>query len=389
MNRLQETRKAPMRLISWMGSNWGIALTGIAIGGFGALLSSFSGSKNTGFCITGFLGDLILAIFPSQNTHACFCSLQKEAGVQALLPADFIRPEYLGLVLGPFIASITFREFHARAGSSTIIRFILGMCGLLGILAFWACPVRTLLRLGGGDLSALIGLAGLTGGIGIGTIMIRAGFELGKPKDSPLALGLMMPVVMLGLLTWVIFARSDNPLPRAPLGLALGAGLTVGFLAQRSRFCIMSSIRNVFLMRSWVPLLAVGSVVASALVVNAFLGQVQWGFTGQPFAHSNIFWGVLGMVVGGLAFTLAGACPTRQLFLSGEGNIDSVVFMLGMLTATWIAQQLGFTVAPDTVILDNVFVGGPNMAGMIAVIISLLVCLIIGISMRKPRSTSG
>jgi hypothetical protein len=306
-------------------------------------------------------------------------------GIQSLMRSDYVRPEYIGLVLGSFIAALIFKEFKSRAGSSSLVRFILGLCGMLGIMAFWGCPVRTLLRLGGGDLSALIGLAGLACGVGIGVLMIRSGFELTRPKDIPLILGLSFPLIMAGLLVWIFLTRSEIALPRAPLGLALSAGLIVGFLAQRSRFCIMSSIRNVYLMKSLMPLVAVASVVGSALVVNAALGQLHWGLFGQPYAHSNIVWGLLGMLAGGIAFTLAGACPTRQLFLAGEGNLDSFVFLLGMLAATWLAQKLGFVVQPDTVVLDNVLVGGPNQVGMIAVVASLLVCLVVGFGLRKRR----
>jgi len=42
-------------------------------------------------------------------------------------------------------------------------------------------------------------------------------------------------------------------------------------------------------------------------------------------------WNFAGMVLAGLAFALAGGCPGRQLFLSGEGDGDAAVFVLGMI----------------------------------------------------------
>jgi hypothetical protein len=89
------------------------------------------------------------------------------------------------------------------------------------------------------------------------------------------------------------------------------------------------------------------------------------------------------MLVGGLAFTLAGACPTRQLFLSGEGNADAAVFVLGMLAAAGLAPRLGMVTRPDIVVGDTVFVGGPNARGMIVVVVSLVVCLAIGLLKRR------
>jgi hypothetical protein len=38
------------------------------------------------------------------------------------------------------------------------------------------------------------------------------------------------------------------------------------------------------------------------------------------------------MFLAGLAFCLAGGCPGRQLILSGEGDADAGVFVMGMIT---------------------------------------------------------
>jgi uncharacterized membrane protein YedE/YeeE len=38
------------------------------------------------------------------------------------------------------------------------------------------------------------------------------------------------------------------------------------------------------------------------------------------------------MLLAGLAYALAGGCPGRQLFLSGEGDADSAIFVLGMIS---------------------------------------------------------
>jgi hypothetical protein len=45
------------------------------------------------------------------------------------------------------------------------------------------------------------------------------------------------------------------------------------------------------------------------------------------------------MVLAGLSFTLAGGCPGRQVFLSGEGDGDAAMFVLGMLTGATVAHN--------------------------------------------------
>lgn len=84
-------------------------------------------------------------------------------------------------------------------------------------------------------------------------------------------------------------------------------------------------------------------------------------------------WNFGGMVLAGLAFALAGGCPGRQLFLAGEGDGDSAIFVWGMIIGAGFAHNFGLASSPKGV--------GPH--GIAAVIIGLLVCLFIGFTMRK------
>ena len=84
---------------------------------------------------------------------------------------------------------------------------------------------------------------------------------------------------------------------------------------------------------------AIRSYYAAALVANLALGQFKLGFEGQPVAHTDGLWNFGGMTLSGLAFTLAGGCPGRQLFLSGEGDADAGVFVLGMITGAAFAHN--------------------------------------------------
>jgi hypothetical protein len=81
----------------------------------------------------------------------------------------------------------------------------------------------------------------------------------------------------------------------------------------------------------------------------------------------------MGMVLAGLCFALAGGCPGRQLFLSGEGDGDAAVFVLGMVVGAAFAHNFGLASSPKGI--------GPH--GMAAVVIGLVTCLAIGFTMRK------
>lgn len=89
------------------------------------------------------------------------------------------------------------------------------------------------------------------------------------------------------------------------------------------------------------------------------------------------------MVLAGLAYVLAGGCPGRQLFLSGEGDGDSAIFVLGMITGAAFAHNFNLAAKADSIVDGVLKVGGPSPFGMIAVILGLVVCLIIGFTMRQ------
>ncbi len=364
------------RLTRFFASRWGIVLAGAAIGVLAPLLQKVGNPTNMGICVACFERDIAGAM-----------------GIHRAAVVQYIRPEIIAFVLGATIAALLFREFKPRAGSVPIVRFVLGMFAMIGSLAFLGCPWRALLRLAGGDLNAILGLAGLAVGVTIGVQFLKAGYNLGRSYKTYPVVGWIMPVIMIGLLLLrifrpqfseggAIFFSEDGPgSMRAPLLISLSAGLVIGFLAQRTRFCTMGSIRDVILMGDNHLISGIGALLVVAFITNLILGQVSFGFFGQPVAHSSHLWNFLGMVLAGLAFALAGGCPGRQLFLSGEGDGDAGVFVLGMITGAAFAHNFALAGKPDSV--ANGTVGGISPYGMAAVILGLVVCLVIGFTMRE------
>jgi YedE family putative selenium metabolism protein len=365
------------KLTRFFASRRGIVLAGAVIGILAPLLQYAGNPKNMGVCVACFERDIAGAL-----------GLHRAEAVQ------YIRPEIVGFVLGAMVAALLFREFKARAGSAPIVRFVLGVFAMIGALAFLGCPWRALLRLSAGDLNAVVGLVGLGVGIFIGVMFLKAGYNLGRSQKTYPAVGLIMPIVMLTLLLLLIFqvkvgengalflSESGSGSMHAPLLISLGAGLLIGFLAQRTRFCTMGSIRDVILMGDTHLISGVGALVVAACVTNMILGQFNTpAFFGQPVAHSQHLWNFLGMVLAGLAFALAGGCPGRQLFLSGEGDGDAAVFVLGMITGAAFAHNFSLAGGPDQV-ADGI-VGGIGSYGMAAVVVGLVVCVVIGFAMRQ------
>ena len=162
----------------------------------------------------------------------------------------------------------------------------------------------------------------------------------------------------------------------ALLAISLIAGLAIGFVAQRSRFCTMGAFRDLFLFRQTHLFSGVVALVVAAFITNVILGQFHPGFMNQPVAHTMSVWNFLGMVLAGLAFALAGGCPGRQLFLAGEGDGDAAIFVVGMIVGAAIAHNFGLASSPAGI--------GPH--GIAGVITGLAVCIFIGFSFRHKTA---
>ena len=374
----------------FLSSRWGIIITGLAVGILAPILVKLGNPGNMGVCVACFSRDIAGAL-----------------GLHRAAPVQYIRPEIIGFVLGALIAALLFREFRPRAGSSPLLRFFLGMFAAVGALVFLGCPWRAYLRLGGGDWNAIIGIVGLAVGICVGIVFLKMGFSLGRSYSAPKALGWVMPLVMIGLLVLLIaapkFGRVDVTNPdtkevttttvgpifqsnsdpekgavgpggkHAAIGISLAVGLLIGFLAQRSRFCTVGAIRDIVLLKDMHLMSGVLALIVAAFATNAVLGQLKFGFEGQPIAHTDGLWNFLGMVLAGLAFTLAGGCPGRQVFLSGEGDTDAAMFVGGMIVGTAFAHNFNFASSA----------AGPSIYGPAATIFCLIVCVIIGLTMRE------
>jgi YedE family putative selenium metabolism protein len=342
-----------------------IIFTGAFIGVAATILQKLGNPANMGICVACFERDIAGAL-----------------GFHRAAVVQYIRPEIIGFVLGSLAAALIFKEFKPRAGSAPLIRFVLGFLAMIGSLVFLGCPWRALLRLSGGDGNALFGIAGLVTGISIGIFFIKSGYDLGRNRKTSSLFGWIMPFIMAGLFlllifqtklpTGAVFFSSEGPgSQHAPVLIALAIAISIGFIAQRTRFCTVAAARDVILIKDTYLFTGVVSLVIAAWISNMILGQFNPGFQGQPVAHTSQIWNFGGMVLAGLAFTLAGGCPGRQLFLSGEGDADAAIFVLGMIFGAGFAHN--FAIASSG--------AGPGAWGPAAVIAGLIICLIIGYSM--------
>lgn len=118
---------------------------------------------------------------------------------------------------------------------------------------------------------------------------------------------------------------------RALIWISLAAGLAIGVVAQRSRFCSIGGIRDAILVRRFDLLFGVIGLLIGSTIVNLLLGQYSLGFANQPVAHNDALGSFVAMTVATFAAMLLGGCPFRQVIMGAEGDADSTSAVAGML----------------------------------------------------------
>lgn len=322
---------------------------------------------------------------PGNMAICVACFIRDSAGAMKLQTVEtlqYLRPEIIGIVLGAAIMAIGRREFRATAGSSPVIRFLLGFIVMIGALVFLGCPLRMVLRMAGGDLNAWVALIGFAAGIGTGIFFLKRGFSLGRAEQAAKAEGAAFPVVLIGLLalsvaTTVFAVSTSGPgSMHAALPISLIGGLVFGAMAQVSRMCFAGCLRDVFLVRDGKGMIVIAILFGGMLVYNLVMGTFNLGFADQPIAHSDALWNILGMYVVGFGATLLGGCPLRQLTLAGQGSADSAVTVLGMLLGAAFAHNFGLASSP----------AGPTAAGQLATIVCIAALFVVAFVFMKKRA---
>ena len=336
-----------------------IIIAGLVIGVIAAALAFAGNPKNMGFCIACFLRDTAGGL-----------------GLHKAAPVQYIRPEIVGIVIGAFVAAFAKKEFSSKGGSAPMTRFVLGFFAMVGCLMFLGCPFRMILRLAGGDLNAVLGLVGFIAGIFCGIFFLKNGYSLKRTYTLKQGEGCwmtMIEVVIFALLlvkpAFIAFSEEGPGSMHAAIALSLGAGLIVGVLAQRTRLCMVGGTRDLVLFKETRLMMGFIAILVAALITNLVLKGFKLGFAEQPIAHTDGLWNALGMLLVGFACVLLGGCPLRQLVLSGEGNADSAVTVLGLMVGAAFCHNFGLASSGE----------GPTPAGKIAVIIGIVVVLCIGV----------
>ena len=316
--------------LGFLQRHWLVILTGLVTGAAAVVLSALGNPPNMGFCIACFERDIAGAL----KFHT-FGDTQ------------YFRPEIVGIVLGAMLMSMIRKEWRPQGGSAPFTRFILGMFVMIGALVFLGCPLRMVIRIGGGDVNALIGLCGFVAGIVIGVIPLKFGFSLNRAYKQKATEGLIFPILLVVLFVLSVasqlFARTtDVTKPggmHAYWQIALLIAIVVGALCQQSRLCMAGGVRDAVMFRDFHLVYGFIAIIISVVVGNLILGKLNFGMAGQPIAHTESLYNFLGMALVGWGSVLVGGCPLRQLVLAGEGNSDSAITVFGFIAGAAVSHN--------------------------------------------------
>lgn len=344
-----------------------LLIAGAICGLVAALLAYFGNPPNMAMCIACFIRDTAGAL----KLHTAS-------------PVQYARPEIIGIILGAFLISACTKEYKSTGGSSPMIRFVLGIMIMIGSLVFLGCPLRMVIRMSAGDLNAWVALIGFIAGVWVGTLALKKGFSLGRAHATNKTSGLVMPIMAVVLLcislfTTLLAVSTEGPGSKhAPLLISLIGALIFGIFAQKSRMCFAGSFRDIFLMKNFDLISVIGGLFIVMLIYNLVSGSFLLSFAGQPIAHTEQLWNILGMFVVGFAAVLAGGCPLRQLVMSGQGSNDATVTVLGLFFGAAICHNFGLASSGE----------GTTPGGRIATIICIALLFLIAFGWNKREAAN-
>jgi len=126
------------------------------------------------------------------------------------------------------------------------------------------------------------------------------------------------------------------------LWAAFAVSVAFGAIAQRTHFCTMGAISDIYNMGSWVRMRMWGMAVGVAMI--GFYGMAWLGWI-EPFqtiyTSGRVLWlsALLGGAMFGFGMVLASGCGSKTLVRIGEGSLKSLVVFFVMGFAAYASMR--------------------------------------------------
>jgi uncharacterized membrane protein YedE/YeeE len=121
--------------------------------------------------------------------------------------------------------------------------------------------------------------------------------------------------------------------------VTLVIGLILGYMGQRSRFCTISGIRDLYLVRDTYRFKGLVGIIIGAVLGFSIFRLIGGDFPGFPLLSEGInveppllipimIFGAFGMA---FFSTMAEGCPFRQHIMFGEGRLSGMLYIGGLV----------------------------------------------------------
>lgn len=150
-----------------------------------------------------------------------------------------------------------------------------------------------------------------------------------KTKGSSLQPLAGVIVLAIGAALMLLY---DGATEQVLIGFVL-IGLMIGFVLQRSRFCIVRTLRETFLTGDSEP---TQGIIAGILVGLFGFTIIKMLGIGDPLSMvAANFWipAIVGGVIFGLGMTIAGGCTVGSTWRAGEGHVKLWLALVGLIFA--------------------------------------------------------
>ena len=159
--------------------------------------------------------------------------------------------------------------------------------------------------------------------------------------------GAVLPVLMLGILVLILMGSSlliaseKGPWKHACTDIT-GADWwnCIWSTCAETRMCFAGSIRDIMLMKNFDLFSVIAALFGVMLIYNIATGNFHLGFSGQPFAHAQHLWNIVGMYIWGWRQPLQEDVRFGGLLLAGQGSSDAAVTVAGMFVGSALCHNL-------------------------------------------------
>ncbi|GGB05434.1 YeeE/YedE family protein [Macrococcus hajekii] len=167
-------------------------------------------------------------------------------------------------------------------------------------------------------------------------------------------------------------------------------GILLGFVMQRTRFCLTGGFRDMYVQRSnkmFYALLIAITVQSMGLLLLNWTGVLKVSYDSFPLIGTMI-----GSFIFGMGIILAGGCATGTYYRAGEGLIGSWI-ALCLYAFTSAVTKFGF-LKPVMEAVNSKTVYNSDMSAttgipmwILVVILTIFTAIVVTKTMRKPKKT--